>query len=108
MNKRKKILIVLGMHRSGTSALAGLLSHLSIPMGDNLMTPVEGENDKGFFEDEEIVELNDQLLSKLGMSWDDARLMPDKWWMQDDVNEIKIEIKILAKASAAEKNLSFL
>ena len=65
----KKILIVLGMHRSGTSALTRGLQVLGVSLGDNLMPAFEGNNSKGFWEDLEIVALNDALLAELGMNW---------------------------------------
>ena len=65
----KKILIVLGMHRTGTSALTRGLQVLGVSLGDNLMPAFEGNNNKGFWEDLEIVSLNDALLSELEMSW---------------------------------------
>lgn len=64
-----KIVVVLGMHRSGTSALTRGLEALGVSLGDNLMPPCEGNNEKGFWEDLEIVALNDALLAELGMSW---------------------------------------
>ena len=39
MIEKRRVLIVLGMHRSGTSAVAGVLNHLAIPMGGTLMLP---------------------------------------------------------------------
>lgn len=65
----KKILIVLGMHRSGTSALTRGLQAIGVSLGDNLMPAFEGNNNKGFWEDLEIVALNDALLAELGMNW---------------------------------------
>ncbi|QKE65042.1 glycosyltransferase [Aquipseudomonas campi] len=67
--ERKKILVVLGMHRSGTSALTRGLQVLRVSLGDNLMPAFEGNNSKGFWEDLEIVALNDALLAELGMNW---------------------------------------
>jgi GT2 family glycosyltransferase len=66
--KGKKLVVVLGMHRSGTSAIAGLLSHLGSNFGHSLI-PAGPDNTKGFYEDSELVELNDEILSKLGISW---------------------------------------
>lgn len=59
---QKMIVIVLGMHRSGTSALAGLLHTNGINMGKKLLGP-KPENPKGFFEDKTIIKLNDEILS---------------------------------------------
>ncbi|MBB2494404.1 glycosyltransferase [Aquipseudomonas ullengensis] len=65
----KKILVVLGMHRSGTSALTRGLQVIGVSLGDNLMPAFEGNNNKGFWEDLEIVALNDALLAELGLNW---------------------------------------
>lgn len=66
---KKKIVVVLGMHRSGTSAIARGLEVLSVDLGNNLMPGIEGENDKGFFEDLDIQKFNERLLAKSGSSW---------------------------------------
>lgn len=61
--------IVLGMHRSGTSMLAGLL-HQSA--GYAVGGPLIGsafDNEKGFFERVDIVLQNDEFLSAQDMSW---------------------------------------
>ena len=66
-------LLVLGMHRSGTSALAGSLRTLGVHLGERLMEPRPGENQSGYFEDLEIYETHKRLLDEMGFSWDDPR-----------------------------------
>ena len=56
---KKKIIVVIGMHRSGTSALTRALEVLNVHLGDNLMKPIADVNDKGFFEDLDINKFND-------------------------------------------------
>ena len=58
------------MHRSGTSAITRGLQALGVCLGENLMAPQADFNDKGFFEDNGIVQLNEELLSALGSCWD--------------------------------------
>lgn len=58
------------MHRSGTSAITRGLQVLGVSLGDNLMPAAENNNEKGFFEDLDIHALNTQLLSALGLTWD--------------------------------------
>lgn len=65
----KRIIVVLGMHRSGTSAVTRSLKVLSLDLGDRLIGPVRGDNEKGFWEDAEINSFNEALLSKLGTAW---------------------------------------
>ena len=45
---KQTCILILGMHRSGTSAIAGTLNNLDVYLGSNLMDPGK-ENPKGFF-----------------------------------------------------------
>ena len=65
-----QIVFVLGMHRSGTSALTCGLAALGVDLGDRLMDPVPGNNDKGFFEDLDIFAINEEIFKVLNdASW---------------------------------------
>ena len=68
-------LIVLGMHRSGTSALTGMLYHLGVALGENLM-PATLDNPRGYWEHDDIVKIHERLMSTLGWAWDDIRPLP--------------------------------
>ncbi|MCI0551346.1 MAG: glycosyl transferase, partial [Anaerolineae bacterium] len=65
---QKKLVVVLGMHRGGTSALTRGLVALGIELGDHLMSALP-ENPKGYWEDLDIQGLNVDLLSCLGHDW---------------------------------------
>jgi len=65
-----RVLVVLGMHRSGTSVVTRALEVLGVALGDNLMPPAENNNEKGFFEDLDIHRFNTRLLAALGTAWD--------------------------------------
>lgn len=67
---KKTIVVVLGMHRSGTSAITRGLSVLGVELGDTLMPAKENNNAKGFWEDVDINELNIELMTALGYQWD--------------------------------------
>jgi hypothetical protein len=73
-------IVILGMHRSGTSALSGVLSLLGIHPGDTLLPAMEEVNPKGFWEHAEIVSIHDQLLEAFDSSWYDEDPLPDQWW----------------------------
>lgn len=68
---KNKALIIIGMHRSGTSAVSGSLSEQGVFMGDDLYGPQKGVNEKGFFENSALVRFNERLFDELGWSWDD-------------------------------------
>jgi len=83
--KDNSALIILGMHRSGTSLLTGLLSQVGVVMGRRLYAPQKGVNEKGFWEHEDIVDTHDELLLHLGSQWDDLLPLDKEWWKADVV-----------------------
>ena len=62
------IVIICGMHRSGTSALAGMLHANGICMGreKDFYPPPMKENPKGFYENVKFRRINDAILHKVG------------------------------------------
>ncbi len=57
------MIIITGMHRSGTSLSANLLYELDVTFGDlTLLMPADQWNPRGYYENTEIHILNDQLL----------------------------------------------
>ena len=69
-NPAARPLFVLGMHRSGTSALAGFCAQLGVGFGDRLMTPGR-DNPKGFWERAAVADLHDERLGQYGLAWDE-------------------------------------
>ena len=65
----KKCVIVIGMHRSGTSALTAAAHACGFELG-SIGDMKDRDNPKGYFENFDIVRLNDTLLRNLGSSWD--------------------------------------
>lgn len=84
----RKAVVILGMHRSGTSALGGALSRLGVDFGRHL-TPPAKDNPRGYFEHPQIVALHDELLRALGSRWDDDRPFPPGWAMTQIAAEIR-------------------
>lgn len=66
----KTAFVVLGMHRSGTSSVAGALARLGPKPPLTLLEPSE-DNPRGFWESPHVVEVNDQLLQAGGSYWRD-------------------------------------
>ncbi len=56
--------IILGSGRSGTSLAGGILADSGYFMGDSLL-PANDGNPKGFFEDEQVLRINEQLLAQV-------------------------------------------
>jgi len=70
--------VVLGMHRSGTSAFARVANLLGCDLPKNLMLADEG-NDLGHWESHSVTALNERLLASAGSKWDDWTPLNPKW-----------------------------
>jgi hypothetical protein len=69
----KNIILVLGMPRSGTSLVAKSLEVFGGEYGDNLLPAVKGVNDRGYWEDRDILALNEDLLRVAKCGWNDLQ-----------------------------------
>lgn len=74
---KNRCCLVLGMHNSGTSLLAAILYHLGAPMGEHLLVresiPDDNRPRYDYFEDREVVALQDRYLQALGRHWSSVR-----------------------------------
>ena len=66
----RRAILVLGMHRSGTSALSRVVNLLGAAGPARLMPPAP-DNPRGFWESEVVASLNDEMLAAGGSSWAD-------------------------------------
>ena len=65
-------LVVLGSHRSGTSAITRVLSLAGATLPARIWDPVPGDNPTGFWEPRDATEFDDRVLERLGSSWSDV------------------------------------
>lgn len=75
----RPLLLVLGMHRSGTSAMSGLLAAGGAAPPRTLMA-ANAHNPRGFFESGRIAWINGARLHGGGSAWDDPLLYPAPSW----------------------------
>lgn len=87
--KENTAIVVLGMHRSGTSALTGVLNQLGIPVGKSLFPAQQGVNEKGFWENRWVVEINEELLFSMGSCWDDWLPLQNGWEASSAIQRYK-------------------
>ena len=73
-------IIVAGMHRSGTSAVARVLSLLGAELPRHLMEPAASDNELGFWESRPITQAHEKLLDSLGVAWTDPDPVPQSWF----------------------------
>ena len=69
---RRTCIMVLGMHRSGTSALTYAISLLGAGLPKHLLAANAG-NVTGYWEPERLVDLHDRMLAEAHSRWDDWR-----------------------------------
>ncbi|MCJ2022241.1 hypothetical protein MKK84_33395 [Methylobacterium sp. E-065] len=87
-------MIVLGMHRSGTSLCSQVLSLLGLDMADDVGQ--HPNNQAGHWERWEIVEFHDRVLRLLGRDyWSGTHdfPLPSGWWAQPEVRAIQRELE---------------
>lgn len=91
---RRRIILVLGMHRSGTSVTMNVLNALGVPLSDDLMPPTQF-NQKGYFESQTIARIHDDILKAFGMEWSSSTIthpLPAAWWRTPAIAPLRAEL----------------
>jgi len=71
---------VLGMHRSGTSAVTRAINAFGVPLGNEAdVMPPAPDNPEGFAESLALVDCNERLLRLLGSRWDAPPALLPGW-----------------------------
>ena len=79
----RRVLLILGMHRSGSSLLGSICASLGINMGSRLIPP-DQHNPAGYWEDADLVAIQENLLEALQQAWHGPRgpdPFPSRWWL---------------------------
>lgn len=84
-------IVVAGMHRSGTSVCANVLSRLGADLPRRLIA-ADAHNPTGYFEPERIVSLNDRLLRAANSSWADWHTLEEDWWKAGECAQLVEDI----------------
>jgi len=97
MTTKKHVALVLGMHRSGTSAITRALIALGAHAGGNLVPPAS-DNPKGFFECLDVVNINNKLLSLIGLDFVSLGDIGPNMVARDDLSALKdLASKLISK-----------
>lgn len=92
-----RLILVLGMHRSGTSAVGGMLSRAGFDAPSDLME-ANAVNPRGYWESQGLFRLHEALLARLGSAWDQPERLPPGWqdseatraWRQETLRHLEI------------------
>jgi GT2 family glycosyltransferase/glycosyltransferase involved in cell wall biosynthesis len=96
--------LVLGMHRSGTSALARVLSIAGAKLPATLLGANES-NETGHWESQALMSCHDRLLGRLGSDWQDWRPLEIGRLPVSECKEIKTEIADLVRLEFGDAGL---
>ena len=88
---QNKLIFITGMHRSGTSALAKVFADAGFDAGSNLIPP-DKDNPTGYWEDFDIFNLNNAILSRLFLTWDEVECLTHNWFLNRTPLSIIIEL----------------
>ena len=100
------IICIAGMHRSGTSMVARLLHASGLFLGpeDELMDSMP-DNPRGFWENQEFVAINDELLSMFWGAWDYPSHFPPDWLDDEKIAGLRVERLQLRESLAAQQEV---
>jgi hypothetical protein len=87
----RRALLVLGMHRSGTSALTRLLNLYGAALPADVL-PANAGNVTGYWEPSAVVAFHDRLLASIGSRWDDPREIPPTWFSSEAARGFATEL----------------
>lgn len=85
-----RAIVVLGMHRNGTSVLTRGLKTLGVYIGDNFLE-ARPDNPTGYWEDKKIVDINERVLKVFGLGWESIVLIKDHQWQEPALRSLHIE-----------------
>ncbi|GAB5411939.1 MAG: hypothetical protein ChlgKO_10530 [Chlamydiales bacterium] len=103
-SENKKLIVVLGMHRSGSSIMTKSLELLGAELGDHLLPP-QLDNPLGFFEDIEIGMFNETALYLHGLASHSIKFFPSKLINEEKL--IEYGKRLLLKKLEGKKNFCF-
>jgi GT2 family glycosyltransferase len=87
---------VLGMHRSGTSALTRCLNLLGLTLGrDDHLLAANVDNPRGFWENANLSQFNEEILTAMGGSWLDPPFTSDASAYQQGLDDLKARAREL-------------
>jgi glycosyltransferase involved in cell wall biosynthesis len=85
-----RVIVVLGMHRGGTSIVARALNLLGIELGDDLLSAAP-DNPTGYWESRTVLTINEAVLTTFGMTWDSVIPIDPNNWELPKIKELQLD-----------------
>lgn len=104
-DNKQKVCFVLGQHRSGTSALTGLLKIFGADLGDDHVHEHDSWNQKGYFENKAFEEFNESILSAFNRTWSTIEWIEDFNHNSQFWHDKRLELRSLIRQQAGTSSL---
>ncbi|WP_130471104.1 glycosyltransferase [Candidatus Magnetaquicoccus inordinatus] len=101
---QQKAIFVLGMHRSGTSAITRILNLMGAVLPHDLM-PATADQIPGYWESMQVMKIHDKFYADIGSSWHDWKLFPKEVWQSKAAKTCKEALAILLEQEFAQQAL---
>jgi hypothetical protein len=95
------------MHRSGTSALTGIIYLLGVDLGPQEVLAIEPaeDNNKGHWEHKEIALINEEILHAFEGSWHEPPALPTEWQTSTELADLRAHAEKLIREQFANVSL---
>jgi len=102
----QKAICIIGMHRSGTSTISRAVNLLGAYLGEerDMMKP-RADNPEGFWERQDIANLDDKILAAYKKDWDCLVPQPEGWHKSEEAAPLRAEVKALLATHFSGKPL---
>lgn len=107
LSHKRKCGLVVGMHRSGTSSVAGTLALLGFVPPVNLIGENKA-NPKGHWESSAVARLNDRIMEFAGSRWQDWRPFNESWYDTPYLQRFAAEAEEVLDAEFADSPMMVL
>ncbi len=87
-SQNRQAILILAMHRSGSSALTRILGLCGAALPTDPL-PATTSNPRGHWEPHSIVNLHAELLDSVGCRWDDVAVFPRSWFHSRQAESFK-------------------
>ncbi|MCF6226116.1 MAG: glycosyltransferase [Xanthomonadales bacterium] len=101
---QKHCVIVLGMHRSGTSSITRAILDLGFDLLSETLPSHPTDNPNGYWESKDLVHANNRILTRAQSHWKDINPLPNTDSISQAVVEYQSEIDRLIQSALGRSN----
>lgn len=103
---RRRCVVVLGMHRSGTSAIARYIADLGFELPGPALPAHPTDNPDGYWEPRDLMLCNNRFMETVGFGWKDVRPIPPLAFSRPEADAARNRIrKILETALRTSRSI---